>query len=112
MPPAQTYNKWEVKVKQLTSNIGIQQQPRPLSEARAIELGAVLLSELFIFGLAVSIAAFEISRQSYNSSIKKLKVGSERNDFIAGLNNIKGKIETHQVELEKIKKKLTKLSHK
>jgi hypothetical protein len=41
-----------------------------LSEKQAIELGADLLSEFFVFGTAVSAIMFEYLRQSYNKASK------------------------------------------
>ncbi|XP_042884718.1 optic atrophy 3 protein homolog isoform X2 [Penaeus japonicus] len=84
MPPAQFYHWCEVRMKMYVMNIGRSSQgstiPR-LSEEAAIELGANLLGEGVIFGIAVAILGYEVSRQKE----KERKKEQEESDFINSL---------------------------
>ncbi|XP_063610761.1 optic atrophy 3 protein homolog isoform X2 [Penaeus indicus] len=84
MPPAQFYHWCEVRMKMYVMNLGRSSQgstiPR-LSEEAAIELGANLLGEGVIFGIAVAILGYEVARQKE----KERKKEQEESDFINSL---------------------------
>ncbi|XP_047474707.1 optic atrophy 3 protein homolog isoform X2 [Penaeus chinensis] len=84
MPPAQFYHWCEVRMKMYVMNLGRSSQgstiPR-LSEEAAIELGANLLGEGVIFGIAVAILGYEVVRQKE----KERKKEQDESDFIISL---------------------------
>lgn len=84
MPPAQFYHWCEVRMKMYVMNLGRSSQgstiPR-LSEEAAIELGANLLGEGVIFGIAVAILGYEVARQKE----KERKKEQDESDFINSL---------------------------
>lgn len=86
MPPAQFYHWCEVRMKMYVMNITRSKESAPiprLNEEAAIELGANLLGEGVIFGIAVAILAFEVGRQKEKDRKKEEKEA----DFINGLEN-------------------------
>jgi hypothetical protein len=56
----------DIAVRMKLLGLGSPDKVPALSEKQAIELGADLLSEFFVFGTTVSAIMFEYLRQSYN----------------------------------------------
>lgn len=71
MPPAQFYNWCEVKAKMWIMNLGKPVNIPSLNEAMAIELGANLLGEGIIFGVAAGILFIEYNRQTRKETAKE-----------------------------------------
>ena len=68
---AQVYNNVDSRLKQ--SILDYKSEPiKPLSEARAVELGANFLSELIIFGVGAATIIMETVRTSQNNKKKKI----------------------------------------
>ncbi|KAF7418997.1 hypothetical protein HZH68_001650 [Vespula germanica] len=63
IPPAQIYHWAEVKGKMYMMNLGKPTKVAKLNENMAIELGASLMGEVIIFGLAGACVMFEYNRQ-------------------------------------------------
>ncbi|XP_029666103.1 optic atrophy 3 protein homolog [Formica exsecta] len=63
MPPAQFYHWAEVKAKMYIMNLGKPTKVAKLNETMAIELGANLMGELIIFGVAGGCVILEYNRQ-------------------------------------------------
>ena len=61
---------------------------RPLSEARAIELGANFFSEAFIFGVAVSLIVFEQWRRSAKESDRRDDVADQLEELKAEVSRV------------------------
>jgi hypothetical protein len=86
---------------------------RPLSEARAIELGANFFSEAFIFGVAVSLLVFEQWRRSTKESDRRDDVADQLEELKAEILELRSKIdpnletlnELHEREAEAKRKK-------
>lgn len=68
MPPAQLYHWLEVNVKMRMLNLGKPREVAKLDQNAAIELGADLLGEFIIFGVAAVTLTLEYMRQSRNSA--------------------------------------------
>lgn len=86
MPPAQFYHWCEVRMKMYVMNIGRSKESAPiprLNEEAAIELGANLLGEGVIFGIAVAVLGYEVLRQKE----KDRKKEEEETAFINSLEN-------------------------
>ncbi|XP_014480217.1 PREDICTED: optic atrophy 3 protein homolog [Dinoponera quadriceps] len=71
IPPAQFYHWLEVKTKMYVMNLGKPTKVAKLNEAMAIELGASLLSEIIIFGVAGGCLMLEYSRQTAKEAKKE-----------------------------------------
>ncbi|EFN65622.1 Putative OPA3-like protein CG13603 [Camponotus floridanus] len=63
MPPAQFYHWAEVKAKMYIMNLGKPTKVAKLNESMAIDLGASLMSEMIIFGVAGGCVILEYNRQ-------------------------------------------------
>jgi hypothetical protein len=68
MPPAQFYHWLEVNVKMRMLNLGKPKDVKKLDENAAIDLGADLLGEFIIFGVAAGTLTLEFMRQSRNAA--------------------------------------------
>jgi len=69
MPPAQLYHKGEVIIKRRLLNIGKTNKPVPkLNEAAAIEQGAEMLGEIFVYTTGAIIFLLEYNRQNQKSA--------------------------------------------
>lgn len=68
MPPAQLYHWLEVNVKMRMLNLGKPKDVKKLDENAAIDLGADLLGEFIIFGVAATTITLEFLRQSRNAA--------------------------------------------
>lgn len=68
MPPAQFYHWLEVNVKMRMLNLGKPKDVKKLDENAAIDLGADLLGEFFIFSIAATTITLEFMRQSRNAA--------------------------------------------
>ncbi|KAK8743770.1 hypothetical protein OTU49_001259 [Cherax quadricarinatus] len=110
MPPAQFYHWCEVRMKMYVMNLGRTGQsstiPR-LSEEAAIELGANLLGEGVIFGIAVAILAYEVSRQKE----KEKKKEEAEQAFINNLETRINELTFSSEELDTKVRELTRLSY-
>ncbi|XP_047004984.1 putative OPA3-like protein CG13603 [Schistocerca americana] len=71
MPPAQFYNWCEVKAKMWIMNLGKPVNIPSLNEAMAIELGANLVGEGIIFGVAAGVLYIEYNRQTRKETAKE-----------------------------------------
>ena len=93
MPIAQRAHIWEVKAKMrsLNLNSGRVTKVPPLSEAKAVEQGSELLSELIVYSIASFIVVYEYDRSSDKEQAKEAKLEADRQ-------MIKGKI----AELEEL----------
>lgn len=93
MPIAQRAHIWEVKAKMrsLNLNSGRVTKVPPLSEAKAVEQGSELLSELIVYSIASFIVVYEYDRSSDKEQAKEVKLEADRQ-------MIKGKI----AELEEL----------
>eukprot|EP00731_Ephydatia_muelleri_P027835 Em0019g708a len=78
MPPAQAFHKMEMFVKMRLMGAKGPAQVQPLKEERAIEVGAELIGEAFIFSVAAAFVLYE-----YNKSVKKeaAKEGERKKDM-------------------------------
>ena len=77
---------------------------RPLSDARAIELGANFFSEAFIFGVAVSLLLLENYRSRSKESSRRDEVAERLADLEAQLESVRR--EQHLPELEALNEKI------
>lgn len=93
MPIAQRAHIWEVKAKMRSLNLdsGKVTKVPPLSQAKAVEQGSELLSELIIYSIASFIVVYEYNRSSEKDEAKEEKLKADRE-------MIKGKI----LELEEL----------
>ncbi|KAK8743769.1 hypothetical protein OTU49_001259 [Cherax quadricarinatus] len=110
LPPARFYHWCEVRMKMYVMNLGRTGQsstiPR-LSEEAAIELGANLLGEGVIFGIAVAILAYEVSRQKE----KEKKKEEAEQAFINNLETRINELTFSSEELDTKVRELTRLSY-
>ena len=80
MPIAQRAHIWEVKAKMRSLNLGSGRVTKvpPLSEAKAVEQGSELLSELIIYSIASFIVVYEYDRSSDKDQAKEAKLEADR----------------------------------
>ncbi|XP_042240463.1 optic atrophy 3 protein homolog isoform X2 [Homarus americanus] len=107
LPPARLYHWCEVRMKMYVMNIGRSGQSSTipkLNEDAAIELGANLLGEGVIFGIAVGILAFEVIRQKE----KEKKKDEDEQAFINSLENRINELTFASEELDTKLRELTR----
>ncbi|XP_071787269.1 optic atrophy 3 protein homolog [Asterias amurensis] len=63
MPPAQLHHWMEINLKMRILGLGKASSVKPLSEEAAVELGAEIIGETFLFSVAVGTISFEYFRQ-------------------------------------------------
>ncbi|CAG0918923.1 unnamed protein product [Notodromas monacha] len=80
MPPAQLYHWWDVRLRMWSMNLGKPTEIPKLNEGMAIDLGAELLGEFIIFGIAAAILTAEYTRSSNKEAAKELE---RQNNFEA-----------------------------
>ncbi|XP_068248891.1 optic atrophy 3 protein homolog isoform X2 [Palaemon carinicauda] len=107
LPPARLYHWCEVRMKMYVMNITRSKESAPiprLNEEAAIELGANLLGEGVIFGIAVAILAFEVTRQKEKDRKKEEKEA----DFINSLEHRINELAFANEELDTKLRELTR----
>lgn len=100
----------EQKAKEATDEAGgkkeeskaVKAKIRPLSEARAIELGANFFSEAFIFGVAVSLLVFEQWRRSSKESDRRDDVADQIEELKAEILELRSKIDPNLETLNEL----------
>lgn len=71
MPPAQAYHWVEVNVKARLLNLGSPKEVVKLNEQAAIDLGAELIGDLFMFSIGAAAVIAEYTRQSRKGAEEK-----------------------------------------
>ncbi|KAK7075247.1 Optic atrophy 3 protein [Halocaridina rubra] len=106
LPPARLYHWCEVRMKMYVMNIGHTKESAPiprLNEEAAIELGANLLGEGVIFGIAVAILSYEVIRQKE----KDRKKEENEQEFI---NTLEHRIDDLTFSNEELETKIRELT--
>ena len=105
MPIAQRAHIWEVKAKMRSLNLGSGRVTKvpPLSEAKAVEQGSELLSELVIYSIASIIVVYEYNSSSEKDQAKEEKLAADRQ-------MIKGKISQLEEMVAKQNTRIAELS--
>jgi len=96
IPVAQLFHFYEVRVKMKALNLGagkVTKVPK-LSEAKAVEQGAEILSEMIILSIASAILIYEYNRSSEKDAAKEAKLKADRE-------SIKNKIFELELRVEK-----------
>lgn len=75
------YHTFDIKVRMRVLGLGTPDKVPVLSEKAAIELGADLLSEFFVFGTAAGAIILEYLRQSKNKSAKDTAMAQQVEDL-------------------------------
>lgn len=108
MPPAQLYHWCDVRMKMYLSNIIRTKDSVPipkLNEQAAIELGANLLGEAVIIGVASSILLWEYNRQKEKENQRE----EEESEFVNNLENRITDLAFANEELDTRLRELTRL---
>ena len=116
MPIAQRAHIWEVKAKMRSLNLGSGRVTKvpPLSEAKAVEQGSELLSELVIYSIASIIVVYEYNSSSEKDQAKEEKLAADRQMIkgkISQLEEMVSKQNTRIAELSKAALDLEKERH-
>ncbi|XP_001602569.1 putative OPA3-like protein CG13603 [Nasonia vitripennis] len=112
IPPAQFYHWAEVKAKMYLMNLGKPTKVAKLNEQMAIELGASLMGEVIIFGVAGGCLVLEYNRQAAKEAKKeeiRLMQLQKFTDDIQALNNMTKK---QEAEMEYLRQSLEELAKK
>lgn len=106
---AQVYNNVDSRLKQ--SILDYKSEPiKPLSEARAVELGANFLSELIIFGVGAATIIFETVRTSQNTKKKKILAEERLQLQEEELSRLKSHVSRMEEILEDVEKRMKDVS--
>ena len=93
MPPAQFYHWLEVNVKMRMLNLGKPKDVKKLDENAAIDLGADLLGEFMIFGVAAATITLEFMRQSRNAAKAAAELEDRWSDVEDRIDNLEKIVE-------------------
>lgn len=110
MPPAQFYHWCEVNIKARMLNLGKPKEVVKLNEQAAIDLGAELLGEIFMFLVASATILAEYIRQSRRSAEDKaaletrlLAIESRINEQKIDEESLKSQIQSMEVIINELK---------
>ncbi len=81
IPPANVYHKFNINIRMRLLGLGSPDTVKPLTEKAAIELGADLISDFFVFGTAAGAIFFEYLRQSNNTKAKQAQISNKVNNI-------------------------------
>ncbi|XP_070569460.1 optic atrophy 3 protein homolog [Ptychodera flava] len=111
MPPAQLYHWSEINIKMRILGLGKAKEVKPLSESAAVELGAEIIGETFIFTVGVGVIVAEFWRQSRNEQHKE----DQQNDSIKELYNKVEELglmmEQQDARLRELNRRIASLDH-
>ena len=95
VPIAQRVHRWEVKAKMRSLNLGTSKVTKvpPLSEARAVEQGSELLSEVLVYSIASFIVVYEYNRSSEKEQEKEERLEAERVAVRARVTELEERVE-------------------
>ena len=106
MPIAQRAHIWEVKAKMrsLNLNSGRVTKVPPLSEAKAVEQGSELLSELIVYSIASFIVVYEYDRSSDKEQAKETKLEADRQMIKGKIAELEGLVVKQNSRIEQLSK--------
>lgn len=103
MPPAQFYHWCEVNVKARLLNLGSPKEVAKLNEQAAIDLGAELIGEWFLFTIGAGAAIAEYTRQSRKNAEEKAALEARLNQIEGNTSDLallRSDIESRIAQLE------------
>ncbi|XP_067941571.1 optic atrophy 3 protein homolog [Watersipora subatra] len=108
IPPAQFHHRIDVKLRMWSAGAGRSKSLKiaPLSEAAAIDIGAEMLGELFIFTVGAGVIAMEYWRQTANAARKEKKQDDTMIQLRKDLNQLTLLVEARQETIDKLIKSL------
>lgn len=103
MPPAQLYHWLEVNVKMRLLNLGKPAEVPKLNETMAIELGAELLGETIIFGIAALTIVGEYIRQSLKEKDKEFHQETRLKNIEMNVRKLQETMQDQNILVEELK---------
>jgi len=104
IPSANLYHTFDIKIRMRVLGLGTPDKVPVLSEKAAIELGADLLSEFFVFGTAAGAIILEYLRQSKNKTAKDTAMAQQVEDLGNNNSKIFQDVETNAVMIQEMSK--------
>ena len=81
---------------------------RPLNDAKAVESGATILSEFFVFGVASSLVIFETVRQMKKETVRREQIASTLKFLENEIEELREEVKIKNVEFLLLKEDLIK----
>ena len=81
---------------------------RPLNDAKAVESGATILSEFFVFGVASSLVIFETVRQMKKETVRREQIASTLSFLENEIEKLREEVKIKDVEFLLLKEDLIK----
>jgi len=106
IPVAQFFHFYEVKIKMRALNLGtgkVTKVPK-LTEAKAVEQGAEILSELIIVGIASAILIYEYDRSKEKDEAKEEKLKADRESIKNKIFELELKVEKQSTQIRSLAK--------
>lgn len=110
IPPAQFYHWAEVKGKMYLMNLGKPTKVAKLNEAMAIELGANLMGEVIIFGVAGGCLMLEYSRQATKEAKKEELRLAQMQQFTTDIESLYSTTLRQEIELQRLESLVDQLA--
>ncbi|XP_078001029.1 optic atrophy 3 protein homolog [Glandiceps talaboti] len=111
MPPAQLYHWSEINIKMRILGLGKAKSVKPLSEQSAVELGAEIIGETFIFTVGVGILVAEYWRQARNEQHKEDKQNDSILELQSQVEELHFVMERQDAKLRELNRRLAYLDH-
>lgn len=102
MPPAQMYHWWDVRLRMWSMNLGKPTQIPKLNESMAIDLGAELLGEFFIFTTAAGLLIAEYTRSTMKESAKEAERQARFDKLESQTENLEFVVEQQSAEIREL----------
>ncbi|XP_043483320.1 putative OPA3-like protein CG13603 [Leptopilina heterotoma] len=112
IPPAQFYHWAEVKAKMYVMNLGKPTKVAKLNEAMAIELGANLVGEMFIFSVAGGCLILEYNRQVAKETKKEEIRVQQVQKFTDDIQSLMETTRIQEAEIDYLNKTIVDLAKK
>ena len=112
MPPAQFYHWCEVNVKARLLNLGSPKEVVKLNEQAAIDLGAELIGDIFIFSVGAFAVVAEYTRQQRKLSVEKAALESrlqQIEEMASGNAETKTAVKNYETRLIQMEKSISDL---
>ncbi|XP_067619270.1 optic atrophy 3 protein homolog [Eurosta solidaginis] len=112
IPPAQIYNRVEIRTKMWSMKLGKPAYIKPLSQEAAIDLGASILGELVLFIICGAAVVMEVWRQMISERHKREQKIQAAIKLTNNILNMEETIEYQDEYIKEIKKALNRLGKK
>eukprot|EP00128_Syssomonas_multiformis_P010453 Colp12_sorted_trinity150504_noHs@21808 len=105
---AQMYNRFDTTIKiRLLGHVPV--DIKPLSEAKAVQVGSEVLGEVVIFSIAASVLLAEYARSSVKERAKEQKLRDTLDEYASGIAELRHAVSEGLTRQESLERELTQM---